>query len=381
MVCAVRDSGIRTTPIEANSHHASQHRVRRTAPDGTVVRYLYDGDDLLAELDGATGQTIREYTYYPGVDRPHSVRAAHSGATYYYATDHPGNVVGLINGAQQLENEYRYVHFGEVQVVQENIGQPLRFAAREWDDLPGLYQVRARWYDPQSGRFVSEDPIGLAGGINPYVYANNNPINLRDPSGLKPGKKVVELAGVTSSNSCEKGWVLSADDVCVPGEDDTATPTGGPTGAPPSEAGEKGGPGNGTGTGAKPPTPAKSGRELMSCVWSVSKENFLATNRGLFTPIGAAGRTSLSLVAGRAYGQVTGSSSIVADAVAWGRSNPGVWISTVRGETVVGGAGARASFASAGAGAAKVFLALELGVAIGSAGVGLGTCIAEDMGY
>jgi RHS repeat-associated protein len=102
------------------------------------------------------------------------VRVAHSGASYYYATDHPGNVVGLINSAQELENEYRYIHFGEVQVVKENIGQPLRFAARERDDVPGLYQVRARWYDPQSGRFVSEDPIGLAGGINPYLYGKRS---------------------------------------------------------------------------------------------------------------------------------------------------------------------------------------------------------------
>jgi RHS repeat-associated protein len=167
-------------------YDAFGRRARRTAPDGTVIRYLYDGDDLLAELDGATGQTIREYTYYPGVDRPHSVRAAHSGASYYYATDHPGNVVGLINGAKQLENEYRYIHFGEVEVAGENIPQPLRFAAREWDSMPRLYQVRARWYDPQSGRFVSEDPIRLAGGINPYVYANNSPTNLTDPYGLCP---------------------------------------------------------------------------------------------------------------------------------------------------------------------------------------------------
>jgi hypothetical protein len=46
--------------------------------------------------------------------------------------------------------------------------------------------VRARWYDPQTGRFVSEDPIGLAGGINPYAYAANSPVNFTDPFGLCP---------------------------------------------------------------------------------------------------------------------------------------------------------------------------------------------------
>jgi RHS repeat-associated protein len=167
----------------AYGYDAFGRRVRRTAPDGSVVRYLYDGDDLLMELGGA-GNPIREYTHLPGVDRPHSVRVSATGTTYYYATDHPGNVIGLVDGANQLVNEYRYNPWGEPELVTEGVPQPLRFTAREWDATAGLYQVRARWYDPQTGRFVSEDPIGLAGGINPYVYAANNPVIFTDPSGL-----------------------------------------------------------------------------------------------------------------------------------------------------------------------------------------------------
>ncbi len=51
--------------------------------------------------------------------------------------------------------------------------------------------MRARWYDPNIGRFVSEDPLGLGGGINPYVYANNDPVNGSDPSGADPDAGVV----------------------------------------------------------------------------------------------------------------------------------------------------------------------------------------------
>ena len=93
-------------------YDAFGRRVRRTAPDGTVTRYLYDGDDLLMELDGA-GNPIREYTYYPGVDRPHSVRISATGAVYYYASDHPGHVVGLVDGANQVVNKYHYTPWGE----------------------------------------------------------------------------------------------------------------------------------------------------------------------------------------------------------------------------------------------------------------------------
>ena len=164
-------------------YDASGRRVRRTAPNGTVTRYLYTGDDLTMELDAA-GQPIRVYTYYPGVDRPHSVWVAATQQNYYYATDNPGHVEGLISSTNQLVNEYHYTPWGEPEAVTQTVEQPLRYMAREYDEVTGLYQVRARWYDPQQGRFVSEDPIGLAGGLNPYAYAGNNPINATDPFGL-----------------------------------------------------------------------------------------------------------------------------------------------------------------------------------------------------
>jgi RHS repeat-associated protein len=95
-------------------------------------------------------------------------------------------VVGLIDATTQLVNEYRYGAWGEPELVTEGVQQPLRYTAREWDATAGLYQVRARWYDPQTGRFVSEDPIALAGGINPYAYVANSPVNFTDPFGLCP---------------------------------------------------------------------------------------------------------------------------------------------------------------------------------------------------
>jgi hypothetical protein len=52
------------------------------------------------------------------------------------------------------------------------------------DEGPTLYYMRNRWYEPRSGRFLSEDPIGLGGGINLYVFAGGDPVNGRDPSGL-----------------------------------------------------------------------------------------------------------------------------------------------------------------------------------------------------
>jgi RHS repeat-associated protein len=65
------------------------------------------------------------------------------------------------------------------------------------DPITGLYYVRNRWYDPVMNRFVSEDPIGLTGGINMYAYVGNNPLNARDPLGLFESDECIEWFRVT----------------------------------------------------------------------------------------------------------------------------------------------------------------------------------------
>jgi RHS repeat-associated protein len=51
-------------------------------------------------------------------------------------------------------------------------------------DLTGLLYIRNRYYDPQTGRFTQEDPIGLAGGLNAYGFADGDPVSYSDPTGL-----------------------------------------------------------------------------------------------------------------------------------------------------------------------------------------------------
>jgi RHS repeat-associated protein len=63
------------------------------------------------------------------------------------------------------------------------------YTGRERDPDTGQLYYRSRFYDPQVGRFISEDPIGFEGGWNFYAYVGNNPTNWRDPLGLKQCKK------------------------------------------------------------------------------------------------------------------------------------------------------------------------------------------------
>ena len=68
------------------------------------------------------------------------------------------------------------------------VAQPFQFASRELDSETGLYYNRARYYDPQLMRFISEDPLGLVAGLNSYAYVNNDPADFTDPSGLCVGE-------------------------------------------------------------------------------------------------------------------------------------------------------------------------------------------------
>ncbi len=77
-------------------------RVRRATSAGTT-RYVYDGAHVALELDGAGG-VVAQYSYFPGVDQPHTVKRG--GSVYYYLADGPGNVAGLLDASGVLVNEY-----------------------------------------------------------------------------------------------------------------------------------------------------------------------------------------------------------------------------------------------------------------------------------
>ena len=94
---------------------------------------------------------------------------------------HLGSTNGLADGSGNLTAQTNYDAFGNA----SNANFPTRyqFTGRESDNFSGLHYYRARFYDANLGRFISEDPIGLNGGINPFGYVGNNATNLVDPSG------------------------------------------------------------------------------------------------------------------------------------------------------------------------------------------------------
>ncbi len=153
---------------------------------GGWLRFSYDGADVVVDRAGYGAQTLvtTEYTNGLGVDEKLSQRmsSALGSLTLYYVADHQGSTRALVNAAGNVVERQQYDAFGN------STGSLLSrygYTGRERDALTGLYYYRARWYDSQLGRFISEDPIGFAGGVNWYAYVSNNPVNFIDPLGLQ----------------------------------------------------------------------------------------------------------------------------------------------------------------------------------------------------
>jgi RHS repeat-associated protein len=162
--------------------------VKRDGASGTAHASrvtLYDGGSILADLDSA-GHRIAEYVYDEGTDRPYAMLTGSDtvSAVRYYAQDDMGNVQGQFSDYAHTTQTVKYGDWGLPKVTGETTSR-LTWKGLSYDPDVGLTYMRARWYDPNIGRFVSEDPLGLEGGINPYVYANNDPVNGFDPSGAK----------------------------------------------------------------------------------------------------------------------------------------------------------------------------------------------------
>lgn len=77
-----------------------------------------------------------------------------------------------------------YSAFGTILSQTGSSNNAQKYTGREIDSETGFYYYRARYYDPVRGNFISEDPKGFGAGVNFYAYAENNPVNFNDPSGL-----------------------------------------------------------------------------------------------------------------------------------------------------------------------------------------------------
>ncbi len=146
--------------------------------DGTTTGYLYDGLNPVQE-QGATTTT----NLLTGLNPDEYFARSDGTTTRYFLTDAQNSTVVLTDPNGNVVKNYTYDPYGATTATGETSTNPFQYTGRE-NDNTGLYYYRARYYDPNIGRYISSDPMGLAGGLNTYAYVGGNPLNYVDPWGL-----------------------------------------------------------------------------------------------------------------------------------------------------------------------------------------------------
>ncbi|MCC6329082.1 MAG: RHS repeat protein [Acidobacteria bacterium] len=158
-------------------YDALGRRVERNFGFKERTKFTHDGLDVVMDDDNNTGLT----KYQNGLGIDDKLKFSNAGASSYFLQDHLGSTLGLSNSAASVNSSASYDSFGN---ATGNLATRYQFTGREYDSFTGQHYYRARFYDANLGRFISEDPISLGGGINPFAYVGNNSMNRTDPSGL-----------------------------------------------------------------------------------------------------------------------------------------------------------------------------------------------------
>jgi RHS repeat-associated protein len=156
---------------------------RRTsrAVNGGQVGYLYNGLNTAQELSGTTPTA----NYLTGRVDEVFTRTDGSGTDTLLA-DGLNSTLAILDPAGAVKTQYTYEPFGRATASGAASGNDAQYTGRP-NDGTGLYFNRARYYSPALQRFISEDPVEYAGGLNLYAYVENNPVTVSDPLGLMPG--------------------------------------------------------------------------------------------------------------------------------------------------------------------------------------------------
>lgn len=175
-------------PAGLLAEYRYDHRGQRIAArsGGRWRHFLFDERRRpLAELD-EEGRLLRQYLHF--ADRPLAVidHAGGSERTVFLHLDHRGAPVLASDAAAAPVWRARHAPFGRLAELKAQAGfaLALRLPGQHEDEATRLHYNDHRWYDPDTGRYLSPDPLGLRGGPNPYAYAGNDPLARVDPSGL-----------------------------------------------------------------------------------------------------------------------------------------------------------------------------------------------------
>lgn len=169
-----------TTQVAEYTYNGAGQRIKKVTQTETRIFHYDLRGHLIAETN-QSGQMLAEYIYlgdqFLAMIKP-------GEAVYYFHNDHLGTPQVLTDDSQAVAWKAVYTPFGGAVASIQTIDNPFRFPGQYYDSETGLHYNYFRYYNPQTGRYITPDPIGLEGGINLFVYVQNNPVNWLDPLGF-----------------------------------------------------------------------------------------------------------------------------------------------------------------------------------------------------
>jgi RHS repeat-associated protein len=173
-------TGLSGPGLAATFGYDGLRRRRTKTINGARTDFLYDGLNPIQEgiLPAAPSANL-----LTGLGIDEFLTRTDTAGARHLLSDALGSTLALSDSTGALSTEYTYEPFGETTFTGASSPSAFQYTSRE-NDGDGLYYYRARYYHPELGRFVAEDPVGLLGGINLYGYVDGNPIMNGDPLGL-----------------------------------------------------------------------------------------------------------------------------------------------------------------------------------------------------
>jgi RHS repeat-associated protein len=194
-----------------------------------ITNYYYEGYRVIEERDNSERVT-KQYVYGSGIDEllRMDIYQNQTPTPYYLHHNLIGSVTGITDENGNLIELVEYDPYGKPYFLKptgnpqnpyessesSTIGNTTLFQGREYDSETGLYYFRARYYDPELGRFLSSDPMGYQDSMNLYQAFNCNPVNFLDPLGL--AKKIALILGLAPGERNVYYQLMTPDGLSAP---------------------------------------------------------------------------------------------------------------------------------------------------------------------